>query len=788
MEQIKRRKIKLAILFFCSLLLLFVVYRERGGFRTEKTTELVWTGDALDLQGDMLLEQKILNDGARFSQFGLHFQNLDPGQSGEIHIILMNPETQLIFYDSFELGQQDGEEFVYTCTVPEQQVYSDAYRLTVEAKHVAGAKLPQIQTTERKTHLLGEFLADGEEQAGQKLKMDLTLEGYDWLGLFWAAILWLAVAALVLCPFSLKWYWGIPIPLCAYVMFETITGNLFEIHFPRMCVNLVFYYLLYALVILCLNRYRAALAGTTAALAILAAVDHYVLLFRGNPLLPQDIFAWKTAAAVVSSYNISFSAEVFIGILMFGVIAAFAAHLRLEKLRWKKRGALAGAYVIILAGWLLMFYKTTVKDTVANIVEDIFWWDLKDSYADYGYAASTAIALKSLFIEKPEGYRVDELQDYIPASVQGEEAAGITPENILVIMNESLSEPRVIGDFQTNADYFPFINSLEENTIKGNLHVQVFGGGTSNTEYEVLTGHSMSFLPYVISAYQPYCAEDEYGVASTLKEQGYTTVAMHPNFPTNWNRDKVYGYMGFDEFITDYDGYERLRDYVSDKGDYERLIARYEEKEPGEKFFVFNVTMQNHGGYEYPYEEFEEEVYAEEPSGYSQANRYLSLLKKSDEAFEHLVQYFSKVEEPTMIVLFGDHQAALEEEFYDKLFDNQGEKLTAAELERRYVTPLVIWTNYDLEEREIPEISANYLGSMILDLANVKLAPYNQFLLNAWEQVPVLGKNGYYLADGTYIPWSSKQAYPEILQQYRRLEYNYVADRSHRQDFLFIVN
>lgn len=105
-----------------------------------------------------------------------------------------------------------------------------------------------------------------------------------------------------------------------------------------------------------------------------------------------------------------------------------------------------------------------------------------------------------------------------------------------------------------------------------------------------------------------------------------------------------------------YGDVEKLRNYVSDKGNYDRLISRYEEKAPGEKLFIFNVTMQNHGGYEESFPEFQEEIEATgDVAGYPQANRYLSLMKKSDEAFEYLIDYFSQVEEPTMIVMFGDH-------------------------------------------------------------------------------------------------------------------------------------
>ena len=46
-----------------------------------------------------------------------------------------------------------------------------------------------------------------------------------------------------------------------------------------------------------------------------------------------------------------------------------------------------------------------------------------------------------------------------------------------------------------------------------------------------------------------------------LEEQGYTTVAMHPYVPTNYNREVVYETMGFDRFLSleDFEGDQTIR-------------------------------------------------------------------------------------------------------------------------------------------------------------------------------------------------------------------------------------
>lgn len=585
---------------------------------------------------------------------------------------------------------------------------------------------------------------------------------------------------------------GCLMPIIGYVIFETTTGNLLSINLRRAIVNIIFYYLIYGLVFLCVNRFRWAMIGTTVVLYGIAAIDYYVLKFRGTPLmLPQDIFAWRTAAAVVSNYKISWSNSVALGGAILLIVSILLYYAKIEKMTWRKRGVFAGVYLGVCAAWMTAFYKFNIKYPMADINDDIFWWSLSGSYEDFGYATSTAILQKASVFKKPEGYSLSAVQE-IAAQIDYERKAisDVIPENIIVIMNESLADMRVIGDFETNEEFFPFIRGLDKNTIKSQLYVQVFGGGTSNTEYEALTGNSMSFLPYVISAYQPYCRENEYGLASTLKAQGYTAVAMHPNISGNWNRKNVYRYMGFDEFISSsgYDEAEQLRYFVSDKGNYDRLIERYEEKAEGERLFIFNITMQNHGGYEEAFDNFQEEIQVVgDLAGYPQTDRYLSLMKKSDEAFAYLLDYFSKVQEPTMIVMFGDHQAGIESEFYAKLYGKPLKDMTAQDGDKQYVTPLIFWTNYEIEERQIEAVSANYLGSMILEMANLDLTDYNKLLLSTWDEIPVLGKNGYYWSDGRYTPWSSEEEEPDILNRYHILEYNYVADRRHRLDSLFLL-
>lgn len=115
--------------------------------------------------------------------------------------------------------------------------------------------------------------------------------------------------------------------------------------------------------------------------------------------------------------------------------------------------------------------------------------------------------------------------------------------NIIVMMNESFSDLSVLGDFETNEDYMPFIHSLEQgekNTVTGMLNVSVCGGNTANTEFEFLTGNTMAFLPQGSIPYQQYINGDLKALPDYLKTLGYQTIATHPYNAGGWERDTVY--------------------------------------------------------------------------------------------------------------------------------------------------------------------------------------------------------------------------------------------------------
>ena len=223
---------------------------------------------------------------------------------------------------------------------------------------------------------------------------------------------------------------------------------------------------------------------------------------------------------------------------------------------------------------------------------------------------------------------------------------------------------------------------------------------------------------------------------------------------------------------------------------YKTIIDLYENRDFNKNFFNFTVTMQNHGSY--TDENFENTVVAT-GGEYPKLNQYLSVLKITDSSFKYLINYFENEEEPTLIVMFGDHQPYVEDEFYNNLLaQSYGDINSREAIEKKYITPYIIWANYDIDEEKyanLKDISVNYLSSVILDVAGLKKSPYLEFLYELKNKLPIITGNGYVDINGIYHDFSEKNEYSEDLENYSSIQYNNMFDNNNRLSSLFeIVN
>lgn len=570
----------------------------------------------------------------------------------------------------------------------------------------------------------------------------------------------------------------VTIPMAMFIMIELLNSNYWYIDIRHRIVNCFILIIIYNIVYICFARKTISILLCNILFVVYGIANYYVIRFRGKPILPTDIYAISTALYVSKGYSFSVSKGIFLSII--GAVGLWIVYLK----SYHPRKIQCKSFIIRVIVLLLMTGGVYASRTYQQM--NTFFWDsdILFFYRNYGMVASFAKYQQALHISKPQNYSKIIADDYneIPEA-SSDQSNEIQPTNIIMIMNESFSDFKVFGDVFEDLDVTPFYSSLKENTIKGNLYVSVRGGGTCNTEFESLTGNSLVFFPSGTTPFQTYIHKNTNSIATCLQNDGYSVYAMHLASALNWNRKNVYPLLGFPYFYSenDFKDLEKLRDLATDDENYRRVIDLYEKKEK-EKFFCFDVTIQNHGGYK-PTDDLKRTVDLSQYGDYTDAEVFLSLIKKSDDALKSLINYFEQVDEPTMIIMYGDHQPSLSADTESWLFSLDN---TSNNNLNRYVTPFMIWTNYDIEEKYIDKISANYLSSLILQTANIELPAYNKFLMYMFEKYPVISTQGILDSDDNfYMSYKDIPNDAEDFDIYASLQYNNVFDKNCKQE-LFI--
>ena len=546
--------------------------------------------------------------------------------------------------------------------------------------------------------------------------------------------------------------------------------------------NVGLMYLFEMIVLLFTQSGRFTIVFCNLFLTILYCANYFVHAFRGTYLKANELTAIRTAADVAGNYQFRPDSNMAMCLCLLGVFLSWGMCTGIPK-RSRERLTLsrAGKWVLrhglsFVPGVMILFGAGHFLLDTDLLLEHGFSYysGINQEYTYYfdGYLVGSMLNIKYNRIEEPAGYSVKQVEQILGENRVAEGTSAELP-HIILIMNESFSDLRVNGNLELSQENLSFWKGLQENAIKGYVNASVLGGGTANSEFEVFTGCTMGFLPDSYYAYEQAVTGPMDSMISNLKSAGYTTYSMHPEKATNWRRNVVYQYLGFEHRLwkEDFQGAEVIHSGVSDRATFDKVVELYENREAGEKLFIFDLTMQNHGYYRKS--DVERSVEAVNVDS-EEADIYLSLIYETDKAFAELVHYFEKQDERVIICMFGDHQPKFDDgDFYEDIY-RQTEGLSKEEQKRNlYKTPFVIWANYDIEEAEDLDIGMNYLGVLLQQTAGVELTPYFRFLKNQMTEYPVITVNGYCDKEGNYSNWSGEGT---EFADYRMLQYNYLFD------------
>ena len=574
------------------------------------------------------------------------------------------------------------------------------------------------------------------------------------------------------------------VPIISFYLMQAFEHNaLAEVRQEAQWFNILIFELIAWTLYLLIGRMTTALRIELALALAFGLTNHYVMAFRSTPFVPWDLLSVRTAASVAQNYDFTPTPRMIVVTVLF-VLLMVAVRVLRKVPRIKLPIRLGSAVLCGLA--LCLFVNTLQQETFQN-KHYLYPFLFTPAYMTKvnGMAVTFAMDLAYVAVDKPEGYSAEEAQKTLEqygntdnvfaddeentndSKNRGEDANNKDLPNIIVIMDEAFSDLAVVGDLETNEDYMPFMHKMQQgadHTITGYAQVSVCGGNTANSEFEFLTGNTMSFLPSGSIPYQQYITKDTPSLASYLASLGYETYAQHQYYASGWNREKVYPLLGFEHlnFIDDYANKTYVRKYVSDDADMQHIIDTYENKEDGKPAFIFNVTMQNHGGYTDAFSDLSEDVHA---TNYNSEvlDRYLSLIRLTDQSLEKLVDYFSNVDEKTVIVFFGDHQPSdtVAAQVQDSML-LPGESVPDEQLRKRYQVPYLVWANYDIDGATQQNTSLNYLSAEVLKAAGVPTDAYQNFLLDLQKSYPVMSAAG---------RTDASDADENMLNTYKKLQY-----------------
>jgi phosphoglycerol transferase MdoB-like AlkP superfamily enzyme len=567
------------------------------------------------------------------------------------------------------------------------------------------------------------------------------------------------------------------IPLGCFYTFETLTHQMSTMIELAKRLNIAFYYWLFLFVFFIAGRTSISMAICVAAIAIIGVGNYFVVMFRSNPIVPWDIYSFETAMSVADNYvfSVDWALAEHIAMFILMLIVGVRTNIRLNKKILRPILTVAmciPAYFYISYLWQDNLERNTgLNDTLFNA---------KYMHSKDGFFVSFILDIHFLQIEEPKNYS----DEYALSLLNEQEVEKVeTPEelpDIIAIMDETFSDPAVLGEFETNKDYMPFVHSILRgevaNTISGYADVSVLGGNTANSEFEFLTGNSMAFFPNGSVPYLQYIRDGISTIVPQLEEYGYTTYGTHPYRAKGWNREFIYDLMGFDYryFQGSFPFEDKLRNYVSDEADFKSILEWRNNTEG--PFFMFNVTMQNHSNYGGDFDNFDPQIVAKfkNTSSNKYLNKYLSLMYETDQDVASLLSELSQSDRKTIVVFWGDHQPndyvvrPIYKE-YGLDFDNQ----TYEQQQQRQKTPFFIWANYDIQEQTNVEISLNYLNILLFETAGLQLDEYQTFRKNLWQgQIPMMNAVGYRNDDGDLVEYDdAPEEIQNLLNEYQNIQY-----------------
>lgn len=447
-------------------------------------------------------------------------------------------------------------------------------------------------------------------------------------------------------------------------------------------------------VFLICNQLWIGISITSILVIVLSLINYFKLLFRDDPLLVEDLTLFSEMKNMTGRYKIHINKDMIFWILGMTVVIFVVWKLRkIIKIEMQIRTRIISVILIALCGIGCMnrfilndeYYQKTENIALINR------WGSTQQFISRGFIYPFLYSSKDVGMKKPDGYNKREIENSLK-DIKEDDIPEDKKINVVAIMMEAYGDFSVYPqiEFDSENDPYAAFNRIKEISYHGSLLTDIFAAGTVSTERRFITGADE----------YPSLRKNTYSYARYFTNQGYRVEGSHPSHEWFYNRSNINEHLGFSK----YDFYEsRYSDLANGEmaGDGILFPELYKDLkssiDDGIPYFNLSVTYQNHGPYST--EQLYDTSYVIKQEDYTDAeynilNNYLSGIKDTGEELEKLVEKISNLDEPCVLVAFGDHKPWLGEG--NSVYDMLGINLDVSTLEgfyNYYATPYIMYAN-----------------------------------------------------------------------------------------------
>lgn len=523
---------------------------------------------------------------------------------------------------------------------------------------------------------------------------------------------------------------------------------------------------------------RAWLAFFLSSLVVwgLSLGNYYLLRFRDDPLMFEDVRNVATAMAFTGDYDMTPDLRIWFGLccILLGTVLLFLFVRGVPK--GKTRAAL---FLLGAALCVPLRFACTDDDLYNGKTRNFTYinrWSSTQVYISKGFVYPFLHSITEGGIKPPKGYDEQETAALL-AACEDQDIPADQKVDIITLQLEAFADfSRFEGvegiDWERAYGVY---HGIEAESYTGNLVTNIFAGGTIDTERAFLTGY----------ADQWNYRTNTNSYAWYLADQGYTVTGSHPSNDWFYNRKNVNGYLGLSDYYFCENRYTDL--YADGMAPDEILLPDifdlYVENRygSGAPWFSFNVTYQGHGPYSttdvWRGNHYTDGRYSTETTNI--VDNYLGSVSNTAEQLRTMLDAFAAEDRPVVVVGFGDHMPWLGDG--NSAYHELGVEFDTSEKEgfyNYYATRYFIWAN-DAAKRvldsdftgEGPDVSSCFLMNLLFEQCGWQGNAFMQATEAVRQELPVLTSLGRYVSrDGTLVetPGGAGQT---ALETYRALEY-----------------